>query len=157
MDDVIVFDNFLQRLGLNLNRQRNAITDSFGDTFEQFSSSSDDDIDEFVKQNNDANRSRAAAARVVISTRVINDLKATLFDLRDRAKCVATLNAAQLNALDHATLGILRTLRSNAVRENAQRQKKTLLPMEVPKLTRNNWSDFKLAVSESLRRIFGVN
>ena len=157
MDDPAVFQGFLTRIGLTLARQINAITEAFGDTFSDFALIEESDIDAFMKINADNNRTRNNAQQVKISGRIIQDLKATLFELRDRAKCVAILTDAQLNALDHAALTVLRTMRTNAMRENEQRKKKTFVEMTVPKLTKKNWGDFKLAVSESLRRVYGVN
>ena len=157
MDDEIVFEQFLHRIGLTLARQKTAVTDGLVQTFQQLSLLEDDDIDSFVKQVNEGNRNRPNNQSVNISGRVIASLKAVMFELQDRDKCVALLTAAELNSLDQATCATLRTLRADAIRDNKTRKSQKIPDMVVPKLTRNNWRDFKISIEEALQRTYGVN
>ena len=80
MDNTGIFTDYLIRLGLNLVRQRDAVTNGLAETFEQLSVLEDSDIDAFVKTTSDNNRTRNNASQVQLSGRFIMDIKATLLN-----------------------------------------------------------------------------
>ena len=100
MDDPIVFENFLQRAGLTLPRQRAAVIDNLCETFEEFSVITQDDINTFVIRNDQENRVRVPIQRVTLTSRFITSMKSVLFELHDRRKCLALPDAAGLNGID---------------------------------------------------------
>ena len=141
MDDPIVFADFLFRAGLTLPRQRNAVIDNLCDTFSDFSVINEDDIDTFVSRNDQDNRLRAQNQRVVITPKFIQNMKAVLFELHDRRKCIAIPDAAALNGIDAARLRDLRVNYADAVRENKDRSSQKLPDLTVLKLSTKSWSE----------------
>ena len=56
---------------------------SFIVTFEDLLSSSDDEIDAFVKEAHNGNSSRATNGKLLISSNIVLGLKSVLFELKD--------------------------------------------------------------------------
>ena len=84
MDQAPIFVNFLRKiLGVTLNRTLTYIT-SFIKTFDDLLSSSDNEIDTFVKDVHYSKSARIANARTLIYSNVLMGLKSILFELKDR-------------------------------------------------------------------------
>ena len=157
MDDPIVFSDFLTRAGLTVARQRTAIIDNLCETFTEFSVISEEDISAFVTRNDQDNRTRAAAQRVILTNKFITSLKAVLFEFHDRRKCLALPDVAALNGIDVNRLRDLRVNYANAVRDNTARTAQRLPEMTSVKLTTKSWGEWKTNFQEVLSRIYGVN
>ena len=148
MDDKTVFSDFLNRIGLTLLRQRREVIEGLADTFQALSALEDSDIDAFVKRTSDNNRMRNHANQVQLTSRFIMDLKAALFELKDRTMCVAIPTQVMLQALTHDSLQDSRLSRGQAKRDAENRSKQKIPHMDVLKLTKKVWSDFKVAIQE---------
>ena len=156
MDDQNLFAGFLTNIvGLRQLRQRDAINENVASTFRELQSTSEDEINSFLKGNNSLNSNRAAAQRVLIEPHHIQSIKAILFELRDRQQCYSPPSIEMLNRIDLEAMSLLKAARVEALNAEKARNSVTLPEMEVPKLTHENWSKFKQSVKESLGRIYG--
>ena len=100
MDDQALYTNFLTNVaGVTVARAQNELL-SFANTFRVLSSTSDKEIDTFVKNTHDLNSTRANNAKILIPTQAVMALKAILFELKDRDMCDALPTAAVLGALN---------------------------------------------------------
>ena len=87
MDDPALFTAFLTNVaGITNARSRNEMQ-SFTATFRMLLSSSENEIDSFVKNTHAANSARANNQRILIPTGAVLALKALLFELKDRENC----------------------------------------------------------------------
>ena len=87
MNDPAIFLNFLNSvLQVRSARVRDEIV-TFVETFEELLSSSDDEIDAFVKEVHANNSARASNAKLLIGSNVVLGLKSILFELKDREVC----------------------------------------------------------------------
>ena len=87
MNDANKFTAFLTNLcGLTVIRARNE-TITFIDTFDALLSTSEEEINNFVKNSHASNSGRAAAQRICIPSAAVIVLKALRFELVDREKC----------------------------------------------------------------------
>ena len=116
MDDSAVFTAFITRLNLTVIRQRNAVTTHLASTFQDFALLTDKDIDNFVTNTANRNRTVPNNQAVIISDRAIQNFKAVLFELHDRRQCNAVPTADDLNGIDQVVLRTLRTSRQEALR-----------------------------------------
>ena len=157
MDDPAVFTAFITRLNLTVIRQRNAVTTHLASTFQDFALLTDKDIDNFVTNTANRNRTVPNNQAVTISDRAIQNFKAVLFELHDRRQCNAVPTAADLNGIDQVVLRTLRTSRQEALDDAKARQSQKLPDMVVVKLNATNWREFRLNVEESLSRLYGHN
>ena len=100
MNDPATFLNFLDNvLQVRPARVREEII-IFVKIFEDLLSSSDVEIDAFVKEVYASNSARASKAKLLIGSNVIIGLKSVLFELKDRQACGALPGAMLLNTLD---------------------------------------------------------
>ena len=100
MNDEIEFTTFLTDIaGINVARARNEVI-TFVDTFEALLSTSEAEIDHFVKNTHASNSARATAQRILIPTAAVITLKALRFELGDREKCGTLPDLAALQAID---------------------------------------------------------
>ena len=144
MTDQPVFDAFLTNIcGLTVPRAKTEML-SFVDTFSALLTTTDLEIDNFVKNTHAANSARAAAAKILIPTAAMLALKAVLFELKDRQKCGALPEMPMLAALDQVQVVLMRAQRTEAVTEAARTRVK-LPEMTVPKLTTTNYETFHTA------------
>ena len=89
MGDFPVFDNFLStKCGLAVNIKRNK-TVVFVNILTAPLTSSDVDIDNFVKILHAKNSAHPANRKILIAASAIVDLKALIFELEDRSRCGA--------------------------------------------------------------------
>ena len=152
MNDPAIFANFLESvLQVRPARVREEIT-SFIGTFEDLLSSSDDEIDAFVKEVHSGNSARATNAKLLIGPNVVLGLKSVLFELKDRDACDALPNETVLNALDSSQLSSMRKLRRQAIISQALRKEVTLPDMKVPKLTAQTFDDWNTSFSTVVGR-----
>ena len=115
MNDPTIFANFLETvLQVRPARVRDEIV-TFVETFEDLLSSSDDEIDAFVKEVHGGNSARASNSKLLISSNVILGLKSVLFELKDREMCEALPDAAMLRALDAGQISSMRRPRQAKV------------------------------------------
>lgn len=152
MNNAALFSTFLQgSLGLTVARARNEIIDFIG-TFSDLLSTSEKEIDDFVKTVHASNSARPANAKIVIKASVITGLKSLLYELKDRELCGALPDHATLAAIDADQLTLLRNQRNIGLEAEKMRRDASLPNMEVPKLTNNNFDDFNTAFSAVVSR-----
>ena len=140
MDDAVIFAAFLEKVcGLAVSRARTEVL-TLVDTFRALLTTTDDEIDAFVKSTHSSNSARAAQARILIPSGAVLALKAVLFELKDREKCNALPNPQILAALDAQQVTLMRAQRTTSIEEAANAL--NLPQMEVPKLTATNYEEF---------------
>ena len=140
MDDPVLFANFLQNVaGLTVARSRNEVL-GFVDTFRSLLSTSEDELDSFVKNTHSSNTARNNNQRILIPTRTVIALKALIFELKDRERCDALPAQVMLQNLNAAEIALLRARRNDALQESSQSV--SLPAMTVPKLTATNYDTF---------------
>ena len=134
MNDPTIFASFLENvLQVRPARVREEVI-SFIETFEDLLSSSDDEIDAFVKEVHNRNSARASNAKLLVKSNMVLGLKSILFELKDRDACDTLPSAAVLNALDSNQVSSMRKFRRQAI--ISQSCKEVTLPdMKVPILT----------------------
>ena len=141
MDDPALYTNFITNVaGVTVARVRNELL-SFANTFRVLSSTSDKEIDAFVKNTHDSNSARANNAKILIPTQAVMALKVILFELKDRDMCDALPTAAVLGALNANQIQILCAQRTQALKEEKLDVNVTV-SMEIPKLTATNYETF---------------
>ena len=152
MNDPAIFANFLENvLQVRPARVREEIT-SFIGTFEDLLSSSDDEIDAFVKEVHSGNSARGSNSKLLIGSNVVLALKSILFELKDRDACDALPNEAVLNALDTSQLSSMRKYRRQAIISQSLRKEVTLPDMKVPRLTAQTFDDWNTSFSTVVGR-----
>ena len=152
MNDPATFLNFLENvLQVRPARVREEVI-TFVKTFEDLLSSSDDEIDAFVKEVHASNSARASNAKLLIGSSVILGLKSVLFELKDRQACGALPNALVLNALDTAQISIMRKSRRQALMNQSLRKDVSLPDMKVPKLTAQTFDDWNTSFTSVVSR-----
>ena len=110
MDDQNLFAGFLTNIVcLRQLRQRDAIKENVASTFRELQSTSEDEINSFLKGNNSLNSNRNAAQRVLIEPHHIQSLKAILFELKDRKQCNSSPTAEMLNRIDLEAMILLKS------------------------------------------------
>ena len=159
MDDQNVFRNWLINVvGNSPARSTTAIT-NFIETFNDLLTSSDEEIDNFVSTEHGANSGRTNAnSKIIISPRTVLNLKAMLFELKDRIKCGAMPTLAQLQNLTAAQMSALRLNRSIAIEYKNKKKDASKNPtLDLPKLTNDNFDEFMAAFTNLASRTIGVN
>ena len=73
---------------------------TFIESFEDLLSSSDDEIDAFVKEVHSGNSAKASNVKLLIGSSVVLGLKSILFELKYRDMCDALPNATTPRGLD---------------------------------------------------------
>ena len=142
MNDPTIFANFLENISqVRPVRVREEVI-TFIETFKDLLSSSDDEIDAFVKEVHSSNSARASNARLLITLNVVLDLKSVLFELKDRDACSTLPSATILRGLDHNQLSPMRKLRKRALINQSLRKEISLPDMKVPKLTAQTFDDW---------------
>ena len=145
MNDAALFSTFLSGpLGLTVARTRNEVTDFIG-TFNDLLSTSEKEIDDFVKTVHASNSARPANAKMVIKASVFTGLKSLLYELKDRELCGALPDHVTLSVIDATQLALLRNQRNIGLDAEKMRRDVSLPDMEVPKLTNSNFDDFNTA------------
>ena len=141
MNDPTIFVNFHENVvQIRPARVREEIILFIG-TFENLLSSSDDEIDAFVKEVHNDSSARASNAKLLIGSNSMLGLKSVLFELKDRDVCGALPNATVLNALDAGQVSSVRKFRRQTIMNQAQQKEVTLPDMKVPKLTVQTFDD----------------
>ena len=158
MDDPVIFETFLRtECGLTVARARNEMV-TFVDSFTAVLSTSDNEIDSFVKNIHSSNSARNAVARILIPPSTVIALKAIRFELQDRQRCGALPNEITLRALDTVQMNYLRVQRTKSVQDQAMFSALSKLPdIVVPKLTSTNYEVFNTAFSATVARTIGMN
>ena len=135
MNDPIIFANFLENvLQVRPARVRDEII-TFIESVEDLLSSSEDEIDTFVKEVHSGNSARASKAKLLIGSSVVLGLKSILFELKDRDMCDALPNATVLRGLDTNQLSSMIKFRRRALIDQSLRKDISLPDIKVPKLT----------------------
>ena len=78
-------------------------------------SSSNDEIDAFVKEVHSGNSARACNSKLLVGSNMVMSLKIILFELKDSDMCDALPNAAVLRGLDASQVSSMRKLRRQAL------------------------------------------
>ena len=102
---------FQDPLDLTVARARNEVTDFIG-TFNDLFSTSETELDDFVKTVHASNSARSANAKIIIKSSFITGLNSLLFELKDRELCVALPDHATLAAINTGQLALLRNQRN---------------------------------------------
>ena len=143
INDPTIFAKFFENvLQVRPVRVRDEII-TFVERFEDLLSSSDDEIDAFVKEVHNGNSARSSNAKLLIVSSIVLGLKRILFELKDRDMCGALLNATILRGLDAYQVSSMRKLRRRALINQSLRKEISLPDMRVPKLTArtfDNWN-----------------
>ena len=117
MNNPVEFTAFLTNLcGLTITRARNE-TITFLDTFDALISTSEEEIDNFVKNTHAANSARIATQKIRIPPAAIVTLKALRFELIDRGRCGVLPDLAALQGMDAAHMNITRVQRTKSVKK----------------------------------------
>ena len=115
MNGPTIFANFLDRiLQARPPKVRQEII-SFIETFEDLLSSSDDEIDAFVKEVHNGNSARSSNGKLLISSNIVLGLKSVPFELKHRYAFDTFPNAAVLSALDTNQVSSMRKFRRQAI------------------------------------------
>ena len=115
-------------------------------------SSSDDEIDAFVKEVHSGNSTRASNTKFLKISSVILGLKSILFELKDRDICDALPNATTLRGLDINQLSSIRKLRKCALINQLLRKEISLPDMKVHKLTAQTFDDWNTSFTSVVGR-----
>jgi len=109
------------------------------DSFTALLSTSDHDIDAFVKSTHSANSARTAQ-RILIPPAAIITLKAIRFELEDRERCGALPQLATLQALTAVQINYMRIQKTKSAQDQVLFSAISKLPaVVVPKLTASNY------------------
>ena len=158
MDDLPVFENFLStQCGLNVNSARFEAV-GFVNSFTALLVTSKAEIDDFVKTTHTTNSAHPKNGKIMIPTSATVALKALIFEIEYRARCVAILLLVTLQALDAVQLHCMHVQRTNSVSDKANFSALVKLPeITVPKLTANNYEIFTKALCYIVGRTIGIN
>lgn len=158
MDDPNIFTNFLNNvIGNTPARSTQAIT-NFITTFNDLLTTTESELDSFVKTTHDANSARTAQQKIIIQPQSVISLKAILFELKDRQRCGVLPNADMINAITMEQLIILRQTRSTAIEFKSRRSTSTQAStITIPKLTEDNYDQFHAAFTNLASRTIGIN
>jgi hypothetical protein len=160
MDDIPTFTTFITDvLGVTIPNARLELT-QFIPTFRQLMTTSDDDIDEFVKAIHSANSGRPVAQRIFYSPALTANLKALSFTLVDRNRCNALYDAIGIASIDQAELTLMKTYRSQALQDQKNEDSTSLPEIAIPTFTTDNYDDFMskfLTVVSCTKGVHGVS
>ena len=160
MNDPAIFANFLENvLQVRPARVRVEII-TFIESLLDPLSSSDDEIDAFVKEVHSGNSARASNVKLLIGSSVVLGLKNILFELKDRDMCDVLPNATILRGLDVSQLSSMRNLRRRALINQSLRKEISLPDMKVPKLTAQTFDDWNtsfISVVERQHSLAGIS
>lgn len=152
MNNAALFSTFLQGpLDLTVARARNEVTD-FIATFNDLLSTSETELDDFVKTTHASNSARSANAKIIIKSSVITGLKSLLYELKDRELCGALPDNVTLAAINADQLALLRNQRNIGLEAEQMRRDASLPDVEVPKLTNSNFDEFNTAFTAVVSR-----
>ena len=157
MDDPENFMQFLEGIaGITTQRVLNEIT-TFADTFTALLSSTEIELNEFVRNTHAANSARTAQQKILLPASAVISLQSILFELKDRERCNALPTAVMLAGLNNIQVTAMRSQRAQAMHDAAQDKLATLSTMKVPKLTANNYETFNTAFTAVATRTMGTN
>ena len=126
MNSEALFIAFLEGpLGLTVARARNEVTD-FIKSFNDLLSTSEKEIDDFVKTVHSSNNARPANAKILIKASVVTGLKSLLYELKDRELCGTLPDHAILAAIDANQLALLRNSRNIGLEAEQMRRDASL-------------------------------
>ena len=150
MNDPAIFLNFLDNIPQVRPARQEIVT--FVETFEDLLSSSDDEIDPFVKEVHASNSAMASNAKILIGSHVVLGLKIILFELKDRDVCGALPSTMMLNNLDTAQISSIRKSSRQALMNQTLRKDVSLPDMRVPKLTAQTFDDWNTSFTSVVSR-----
>ena len=158
MDNPAIYENFIRNVaGVTINRNVNEVL-SFADTFRMLLSTSEKELDTFLKNTHAANSARANNAKILISTSAVMAMKAVMFELKDRDMCDALPNAIMLQAIDANQVLLLRAQRTQALQDISEDSNQALTTsMDIPKLTATNYETFMNSFTTLTSRTKGVS
>ena len=157
MDDPVVYSRFLEEIcGITLPRVTAEIL-TFATTFAELLSSTEVELNEFVKNTHSANSARAANAKILVTAGAVISLQSILFELKDRERCNSLPTQVMLMGLNIRQVATLRAQRAQAMHDTAQDKLATLPTMKVPKLTATNYETFNTAFTAVATRTMGTH
>ena len=148
MDDIEVFTNLLGRIGFTLARQRNAIIENGFSSCRELASFDKDSLDELFTTIQRLNRDLAENARVKISLTMKKRLNAVREEFIMRDRCDAEMVQETINALTTVEVDTLAKKHMQWNESKNSSSNDQLPNVDVPKLTKNNWKDFRTAIHE---------
>ena len=134
---LIFLDNVLQVRPARVRGE----TFTFVETLEDLLSSSDDEIDAFVKEVHASNSARVSNAKLLIGSNVTLGLRSILFELKDRDVCGVLPSAMMLSNLDATQIFSMKKSRRQELINLTLRKDVSLTDMKVPKLTAQTFDD----------------
>ena len=157
MDDPNTYQQFLVDVcGITIPCVMNEIL-TFATTFTELLSSTEVELNDFVRNTHAANSARAANGKILITAGVVISLQSILFELKDRERCNSLPTAPMLMGLNNRQVTTMRSQRAQAMHDAAQDKLATLPTMKVPKLTATNYETFNTAFTAVVTRTMGTN
>lgn len=157
MDDAATFEGLLTRIGFTAVRQKNAILDHGFGTCRELASFNKDSLDDLFKTIQTLNRDLAANQRVSINLTMKKRLNAVREEFIMRKNCGAEMIQITIDSLDGPAVDALATKHAEWGESKKASSKDNLPDVEVPKLSKSNWKDFRSHIFELLSRNRGVN
>ena len=155
MDDPVIFLNFANNIcNVTVARAKNKIL-GFIPNFRALMTTSDSQIDEFVKNKHSSNSARWANAKILIPSGTIMRLKSIQFKLEDKRKCNALPNSIQLAAINYQDMVIFHHQRSQALEEELQHSQVSLPDITVPNVDGKNYDNYISQFNEVVTPTYG--
>jgi hypothetical protein len=143
MDDAATFEGLLTRIGFTAVRQKNAILDHGFGTCRELASFNKDSLDDLFKTIQTLNRDLAANQRVSINLTMKKRLNAVREEFIMRKNCGAEMIQITIDSLDGPAVDALATKHAEWGESKKASSKDNLPDVEVPKLSKSNWKDFR--------------
>lgn len=157
MDDPVPFTTFITGVcNINTPRAQNEIL-GFANTFRALSNTTDEDLDNFVKETHSSNSARPANGKILIPASAVIALKSINFEIKDRIRCGAIPTIVMLNALNAAQIAICRTTRTNAMNAATAFRSSSLPDIEMPKFKEDKYEDFIVKFRDLIKRTASVH
>ena len=99
---------------------------AFADTFTALLSSTEIELNDFIKNTLASNSARTPARKILIPAGTVIAIQSILFELKDRERCNALPTPAMLMGLNNAQVTAMRSQRAQAKHDQAQDRLATL-------------------------------
>ena len=157
MDDAAAFLSALTQCGFTQPRQRTAVTTFGFSTCRELSNQNDDDLKNLWSSIQTNNRNLAVNQIVNVSAVAKKRLSSLRKEMKMRRNCNAEYDVGDINALTTNDINLL-VNKHNAWEETLKSISDQKLPeINMPKLNRENWKEWKTSFFEQLYRTRGKN